>query len=266
MPWPWLVPFDGAVSQILQRLGIGFWFVAVLLGGWTTYIYAVSVWIRTKRIPGLLLASSALAVVYTHVAFSRADAAHLAQSIAPLLVALVCISWTLRAYVRSGLIVVLLVLSVTSIGPLHPGVQCIISVQCESVSIAGSALLVPQSSATEVQFFRRVHATLIGTGDGGLIVPFWPGAYALLDVRAPVWEIYPTWPRTSEFERTEIARLKARRITYVIWSDAPMDGNDALRYSQTHPLLTAYITDGYEDVPSLSTQTFRVLKVKATLP
>jgi hypothetical protein len=183
-----------------------------------------------------------------------------------LLVALVCISWTLRAYVRTGLIAVLLVLSVTSIGPLHPGVQCAVSMQCQPVTIAGSALLVPQSSATEVQYFQRVHAALIGDGDGGLIVPFWPGAYALLDMRAPVWEIYPTWPRTPEFERTEIARLQARRITYVIWSDAPMDGNDALRYSQTHPLLTAYISAGYEDVPALSNQIFRVLKAKATQP
>ena len=266
VPWPWLVPFDGAASQILQRLSFGSWFVAVLLGGWAAYIYAVSVSIRTKQTPALLLASSSLAVVYTHVAFSRADPAHLAQSIAPLLVALVCISWTLRAYVRTGLIAALLVLSVTSIGPLHPGVQCVVSMQCQPVTIAGSVLLVPKSSATEVQFFQQVHATLSGNGDGGLIVPFWPGAYALLDVRAPVWEIYPTWPRTPEFERTEIARLQAQRITYVIWSDAPMDGNDALRYSQTHPLLTAYISAGYEDVPALSTQTFRVLKVKATQP
>jgi hypothetical protein len=266
VPWPWLVPFDGTASQILQRLSVGLWFVAVLLGGWAAYFYAVSVWIRTKQTPALLLASSSLAVVYTHVAFSRADPAHLAQSIAPLLVALVCISWSLRGHVRTGLIAALLVLSLTGIGPLHPGVQCVVSMQCQPVTIGGSTLLVPQSSATEVQFFQRVHAALIGDGDGGLIVPFWPGAYALLDVRAPVWEIYPTWPRTPEFERTEIARLQARRITYVIWSDAPMDRNDALRYSQTHPLLTAHITTAYEDVPALSTQNFRVLKVKATQP
>jgi hypothetical protein len=120
--------------------------------------------------------------------------------------------------------------------------------------------------ADEIQFFQRVHAALNDNGDGGLIVPFWPGAYALIDMRAPLWEIYPTWSRTPEFERAEIARLQARRIRYVIWSDAPLDGNDALRYSKTHPLITEYMRSTYEDVPELSTQTFRVLKIKATQP
>jgi hypothetical protein len=60
--------------------------------------------------------------------------------------------------------------------------------------------------------------------------------------------------------------MQARRIHYVIWSDDPMDRNDALRYSKTHPLLAAYIRSRYEDVPALSTNTFRVMKVKATQP
>lgn len=266
VPWPWLISFDDAPRQILQRLSIGFWFVALLVGGWALYIYAVTVWIRTKQTPTLLLASSALAVVYTHVAFSRADPAHLAQALAPFLISLFCVCFSLSERLRVGAVIVLLTVSVIAIGPLHPGVQCAAYIQCKSVTIAGSSVLMHKDIAAEVQLFQRVHAALNGNGDGGLIVPFWPGAYALLDMRAPVWEIYPTWTRQPDFERNEIARMQARRIHYVIWSDKPMDRNDALRYSKTHPLITAYIQANYEDVPSLSTQTFRVLKAKATQP
>jgi hypothetical protein len=266
VPWPWLITFDDALIQIVRRFSIGFWFVALLVGGWALYIYAVFVWVRRKQTPSLLLASSALAVVYTHVAFSRADPAHLAQSIAPFLVALFCIGLSLSKRKQVGAIAATLLLSLTAIGPLHPGVQCALSTKCEPVTIAGSTVIVAKNIADEVQFFVRIHEALNGDGDGGLIVPFWPGAYALLDMRAPVWEIYPLLTRQAEFERAEIARLQARRIRYVIWSDAPLDGNDALRYSKTHPLIAEYIRSSYEDVPELSTQTFRVLKVKATQP
>jgi hypothetical protein len=264
VPWPWLISFDDTLIQILRRFSIGFWFVALLVGGWVLYIYAVFVWVRKKQTPSLLLASSALAVVYTHVAFSRADPAHLAQSIAPFLVALFCICLSLSKRMQVGAIAATLLLSLIAIGPSHPGVQCALSTKCEPLTIAGSTVIVAKNIADEVQFFVRVHEALNGDGDGGLIVPFWPGAYALLDIRAPVWEIYPLMTRQPAFERTEIARLQSRRIRYVIWSDAPLDGNDALRYSKTHPLIAEYIRSTYEDVPELSTQTFRVLKVKAT--
>jgi hypothetical protein len=266
VPWPWLVSFDEAPRQILQRLSIGIWFVALLLGGWALYIYALTIWIRMKQAPVLLLASSALAVVYTHVAFSRADPAHLAQSMAPFLVALFCVCLSLTQRLRVAVMIGLITLSAAAMVPLHPGIQCAVYTQCQTVTIAGSRVLISKDIAAEVAFFQRVHAALNDNGDGGLIVPFWPGAYALLNTRAPVWEIYPTWTRQPAFERNEIARMQARRIHYVIWSDDPMDRNDALRYSKTHPLLAAYIRSRYEDVPALSTNTFRVMKVKATQP
>jgi hypothetical protein len=123
-----------------------------------------------------------------------------------------------------------------------------------------------QRRALLVQFFPRVQATLNGNGDGRISVHFWPGAHATVDVRVPVWEIFLMCPQTPAFESHDRARMQARRLFSVIWSDAPMDRNDALRYSQTHHVLFAYTTAAYQDVPALSTQIFRVLKVKATQP
>lgn len=48
--------------------GIGYWFVAVLLGGWTTFFSAVSVCIRTKQACTLLLANGTRVIIYTQLA------------------------------------------------------------------------------------------------------------------------------------------------------------------------------------------------------
>ena len=86
-------------------------------------------------------------------------------------------------------------------------------------------------------------------GDRSFIaVPLQPGAYATLGRKAPLWDIYPSLPRSSAFEQAEIARIKAANPGFALVFDYPLDGRDALRFRNTHPLTDAYIRDNFDAV------------------
>ena len=91
---------------------------------------------------------------------------------------------------------------------------------------------------------RRLHDRH-APGGTVLVAPYWPGAYAVLGERAPVWEIFALFPRPAWFERVEIARIEAAEPALALVLDWPLDGREALRFRHTHPLTYRYITEHY---------------------
>jgi hypothetical protein len=93
-----------------------------------------------------------------------------------------------------------------------------------------------------------------------LATPFWPGAYALLGCKSPMWEIYALFHRSQAFEQAEIERIKAAKPGFVLILDYPLDGHDALRFQNSHPLIQKFIIDHFErvlDSPSSIYQIYR---------
>ena len=84
-------------------------------------------------------------------------------------------------------------------------------------------------------------------GDRSFIaVPLSPGAYALLGRKSPLWDIYPTLPRSQTFEQAEIERIKAANPGFAVVFDYPLDSRDELRFHNTHPLIDTYIRDHFD--------------------
>ncbi len=87
-----------------------------------------------------------------------------------------------------------------------------------------------------------------------------PGAYPLLGRKSPMWEIYAIFPRSEGFQQMEIERIKAANPGFVLIFDFPLDGREALRFRNTHPLIHQYILDNFElllDSPNPAYQIYK---------
>jgi hypothetical protein len=99
-----------------------------------------------------------------------------------------------------------------------------------------------------------------------MAAPFWPGAYPLLERKSPTWEIYAIFPRTGGFEQLEIERIKATTPGFILIFDYPLDGREALRFRNSHPLIHQYIQDNFELLPNSPNPAYQIYKpVSVTL-
>ena len=250
IPWPWLVssalPWDAQVRYLL----VGVCFAALLL---YPVAAAFVLWRRRARgesFDGALVATVCLAVPYAHYAFSRADVGHLAQAIFPCLIG--CILFLSGApLVRRGVgLACMSFASAWVVSPSHPIVPCITSGLCKDVTIGDDHLMLDPATASDIGLIHQLVSNYAPRGRAFITTPYWPGAYALMNQRSPLWEIYATPPRTEAFQRQEIARLQAADPGFVLILEFPLDNRDELRYSRTHPVMFKYVQEHFLSVPS----------------
>jgi len=256
VPWPWAAVMDGHSGVWrLRDVLIGCTFLSLLAVGTGAIIFVVAGRLRRREYSAGLVASACFILPYAHYAFSRADIGHLALGIFPLLLTLLILAGNLRPTLKWISLAGLLGASALIMLPAHPGWQCG-SNACADVQVGGDKLLLDRGTASDVTLLQRLAHDFAPQGGSFVATPFWPGAYAVLGCRSPVWEIYALSPyRTPEFEHTEIERIRAASAGFVIVLDIPLDGRDELRFRNTHPLMTRYFSEqfvrvsGYSDNP-----------------
>jgi hypothetical protein len=247
VPWPWLVNFASlTIGEAIRGVLIGLLFVASLGFGMLSIVWVVWQKLQRKPVSPALVAASFLTLPYAHYAFSRAGYTHLALGIFPLLIACLIILATQPAKTKWPLAVIICGASLWVMHIYHPGWQCHASKQCADINVSGNKLIVDPSTASDVKLLRQLSTQYAPNGQSFIVAPFWPGAYALLGRKSPMWEIYPLWPRSQAFEQVEIERLKKAKPGFALIFDFPLDGRDELRYRNTHPLIHQYILDNFE--------------------
>ncbi len=263
IPWPWTVDFRALpFGQLVRGVLTGTFFIGLLIFGVTT-IAAVCIRRAAGRsVPPALVACAFLALPYAHYAFSRADVGHLAHGVYPLLIGCFVLLASARPLLRWPLSLALCAASIWVMYVFHPGWLCWRSDQCVNINIAGSQLIVDSSVANDVALLRQLTNQYAPSNESFIAAPFWPGAYALLERKAPVWEIYPLFPRTPAFEQKEIERIKAADIAFAIVFDMPLDGREELRFRNTHPLIHQYIMDHFERIPDAAHPTYQIYKAR----
>jgi hypothetical protein len=128
--------------------------------------------------------------------------------------------------------------------------------------VSGSELFVPQGSAQNIKLLRDLEQTYAPNGESFIATPFWPGAYALLERKSPMWEIYALFPRTEAFEQRELERIKTSRPKFIIVNDYPLDGRDDLRFKNTHPIIHKFILENFEPVPHFSDSQYQIYQAR----
>lgn len=250
VPWPWTVPVQALQpDQALRGVLVGLFFMGTLVFGMLAIAWAIRLRRRPQAVPPALVACGALALPYAHYAFSRADVGHLAQGIFPLLVG--CLAWlAARApRIRWTFAALLCAASLATMASYHPGWQCRAATACVDTEIAGHTLRIDPETAQAVRLLREMDTRYTPAAEPFIAAPFWPGAYALLQRRSPLWEIYAVVPRSPAFEEAEIERLVQARPRFAVVFDLALDGREELRYRNTHPLLYSYIQENFDRVP-----------------
>jgi hypothetical protein len=247
VPWPWLVPVAElppatAVADVLT----GVFFIAIVVFGIISLLWVIRQALRQRPVAPELVASSVLVLPYAHHAFSRADIGHLAQSIFPFLIGLFVVLMDRPRRTRWILVMALACASLIVTLPLHPGWKCRVSEECVAADAAGDKLIVNLASARTLTMLQDTADQYAPDGRSFLVTPLWPGAYALLKRKSPMWEIYALFPAGEEFQQREIERIKAARPGFVLILDVVADGRDDLRFRHTHPLIEQFVRDNFD--------------------
>lgn len=263
VPWPWTVNFATAsFGEALRGLFVGSFFIGTLIFGVLSILWVIRQKIREQTVPPALVAAAFLAIPYAHFAFSRADVGHLAQGIFPLLIgSLVMLSGAV-AKIKWPLAAALLAASFWVMHVFQPGWYCLSTKQCVSVEISGSNLQVDPGTAADIALLRQLADDYAPNGRAFIATPFWPGAYALLERKSPMWEIYALFPRSDAFETKEIERIRASKPSFAFIFDLPLDGRDELRFKSTHPLIHQYIRNNFEAVPNPHNPAYQIYKAR----
>jgi hypothetical protein len=262
VPWPWMVDFAGLpADEAIRNMLIGLFFIGMLAFGGLSVAWVIRQKLRDKQVSPALVAASFLTLPYAQYAFSRADVNHLAQGIFPLLIGCLALLSSQTARIKWPLALLMCAASVDVMYALQPGWQCRAD-QCVSVEISHSKLQVDRDTASDVGLLHKLASVYAPNGRSFIVAPFWPGAYALLERRSPMWEIYALFPRPPAFELAEIARIKAAKPGFALIVDLPLDGNDALRFRNTHPLIYRYIQDNFDLLPDSPNTAYQIYKAK----
>ena len=253
VPWPWLVSFSNtSLAESMHDLVTGLFFVALAL-----FAVAGIAWIlrglRRGSVDTVVTASAFLALPYAHFTFSRADLDHLAQGVFPFLVGSLAFLGSRRSPVRWSLSLGLCAASLLVMVPKHPGVQCRYVRECVEAQVGADLLRLDLQTAEQVGLLHRLAADFAPAGGSFVAVPYWPGAYALLGRRSPMWSIYALFPRGLKFQEDEIDRIRAADPAFIVIMDHPLDGRDALRFSNTHSVIDRFLTEAFTRLDGYST-------------
>ena len=252
VPWPWTVPFAHQPwPTVIRPYLVGCLFVALpVFCIWGGRLILWRAW-RDRVVAHPLFAASVLtAIPYLNVAFSRADVGHLAQAILPCLIGIFVYPRSPRVRVITQWLGVPAIVLATlyAVAPLHAGYLFRVQTGWVPVNVRGDRLWMSPDNASTVQEIQKLARRYLGPGETLLSVPVWPGAYALLGLRSPVYEIYPLVPRSDGFQDQEIDRLAHANPHLILFNDIAVDGRADLRYPNTHPRIWNYITTHYRRI------------------
>ena len=263
VPWPWLISFSAPLLKTVHGLFTGAFFVAVAAYAVSGLPWAMRAALRKQVLEPARVSSAVLALPYAHFAFSRADVDHLAQGVFPLLIGALLLADTFRRRGRWLLVMFLCGASLIVMTPKHPVYQCGVVPDCVETSIGRDRLLVDRRTTGHVDLVQRLSRRFAPEGESFVVVPYWPGAYAMMRREAPLWSIYALFPRSRSFQEAEIERIRTARPAFAIIDEHALDGREERRFARTHPAIHRYLLEHFVEVPGYSVDPeYRVLVAK----
>jgi len=263
VPWPWQVDFATLkLGKAIREVLVGLFYIAIVFFGVLSIIWVVFQKLRNRQVSPALVAASFLALPYAHHAFGRAAITQLPVGIFPLLIGCLVILATQSAKVKWFLALMLCTASLYATYKTLPGWACRASKPCVNIEISGSNMILQPDTASDVRLLRKLADQYARDGRSFIATPYWPGAYALLERKSPMWEIYALFPRSQSFEQAEIERIKAADPGFALVFDFPLDGRDELRFKNTHPLIHQYILDHFEKITASPNPAYQIYKAK----
>jgi hypothetical protein len=242
--WPWLVLWRGLHGALsLKNLLHGLLLVSIPLFGMV--VVAVCAWrarMRGITAQPLLLAAALLSIPYVHHALARADIAHLAQAMQPMLIGVLLLVADLRRSRRAVAAFGILGISLFMAVPLQDSYQRWIQGDWVAAQFGPDTLQVPPQVAAQVAALDELISRYAPPNREIVAVPELAVANALADRRAAVWDTYPVFPADAAVQQQEIGRIQAEHPAFILVQDM---GHNRYGYPRTHPQVYDFITRNF---------------------
>lgn len=250
VPWPWLLPFERMTTvEILRNVTVRLFPIAVVFFGVLGIIGATRQRLKKKKVSSVLISAIFLALPYAHYTYSRADLEHTALGVFPFLIGIFVLLASQPVKIKWFFVALLCGMSILIMLPFHPAW---LSKQHINIKVAGDKLKVDLYTAHRLKLCEELAIRFAPFNQTFIAMPYFPGIYAALGRKCPMWEIYALIPRSASFQQAEIERIKAANPGFAIIDNFPVDRRDDLRYSNTHPIIDRYISDNFERLNDLS--------------
>lgn len=249
VPWPWEAKLQEGLGFLLTapKLLVGMGFVILLafplLGMLVLTYHRFDLSSDSQKV---FVAAVAVGIPYAHYAFSRADEAHLALGIFPVLLGLLSLGGSMIGLRPLLVGFALLATSLLTIGGSQPYLSAwLFKTKLVQTDVGGQQLWMSRGTSKLLQVATEAIAHHSMGSNNFLAVPNMTSLYAIYRTKMPIWEIYSLFPRDGKFEGREIERLELLLPDLVIFSDHALDGNPLFKYSRMHPLMNEWITSRY---------------------
>jgi hypothetical protein len=252
-PWPWRVSW-------VEQTALGAWKDSAEAAAFLLPVFALPVlaWtiVRTRREAwrerAALVGTALVSAVYLHHASVRSDAFHLAQSVPPLLVALLLWPRTLGAS-RAGTVGLWSLLATLSLTVAATCNQTLTSTlygrELLERTVAGERLLLSPAQAEYLPAIERGVGGRIGSAPI-FIAPNRPALYCVLRKGAPTWWIYYFWKASRAEQEETIARLRQRGVDWALIVDSPIEDREDLLFRSMNELVWTHFQREWERVPT----------------
>ena len=253
--WPWSAERGDCATTELA-LDVAYLLPVLLL---PTALFVV---LRTRgdelrgRAP--LVAAVLVGAIYAHHYSVRSDLPHLAQAIAPVLIAALALPAALPAgRARASLPWILLALLFVHALPIavegNPALKQFVpgsGVQYVEVEVAGERLRIKRAhGGDEVLAVQEVVGEQIGPDEEIFIGPTTPTYYPVLGRRSPLWWIYMLWSLSDAEQDAIVARLREREVDWALIVQRPFGRDKSFNLAQTNPRLWEHFSTEWAPVP-----------------
>ncbi|MBL8861865.1 MAG: hypothetical protein JNK02_07615 [Planctomycetes bacterium] len=252
-PWPWRVDLtrrEGFAAVAAVVVGTLFLLVpltcaAAILRG--ALAGAADLERRTRA-----FALGCTGLAWFHHASVRSDLPHLAQSIHPFLLLVLCapaaIEGTRGRLARGAVAAGVLALTVLGVGGALPWVRRALSTTpYVPVQVRGDELRLPPSEAALLTTLVATLEARVRPDEELWVGPRYLALWPVLGRRAPTWDVYPAW-RADEAEQermlTELADVR-----WALLDLRPIGGDPQMRLELSHPRVWRWILASFERVP-----------------
>lgn len=243
IPWPW----SASALQGAPGISLGFALEAAL-----PIALCASLWRRAAACPAraAAFASASVALAYSHHAFARADAAHLAQALPPLLLATAL--WpaaTARPSLAPALLGAVAGLTLLAVTELRPALGLRLAPSALSaLEVSGRQLWLPSEQAQELASLRRAIEASVPASARLLAAPALPGLHPWLGRAAAGWRSYFLWPASPSEETRMLDELARPGPCYALLQEGAPFGIESLRFERSHPTVASALERDFEPV------------------
>ncbi len=99
-----------------------------------------------------------------------------------------------------------------------------------------------------IKVAKQIHLQKIQQNEALLIIPKYPGMYAVLQRKSPIWNIYLLHQRTKEEQEKTIRTLGEQNVNWVILGDIYTKGVNNIHMRKTHNLLWEYLRSHFHTI------------------